>query len=87
MNKKKCVFHGEDSEACDYCCEENYGIGWQLHPSTGTAHAFSIDSRPGDAGLCKRELRTDGDLVKKPGIFPCTRCEKKLNDLLSFLKS
>ena len=54
-------------------------IGWQLHPSTQTAHAFVKNSKPGDLSFCKRDSRCTGDLIKDPGVFPCRICLKKLN--------
>ena len=49
--------------------------GWQLHPSTRTAHYFGTAQR---AALCKRERRTTGPVVAEPGVFPCTLCSRRL---------
>lgn len=49
--------------------------GWQLHPSTLTAHYFPLRQ---NQSLCKRETRHGPRVQQTPGTFPCTLCARRL---------
>ena len=50
--------------------------GYQKHPSTMAAHYFPENSF---WSACKRETRTDGQVVDDPGMFPCGHCIRALS--------
>jgi hypothetical protein len=50
--------------------------GWQLHPSTHTAHFFAQGA---GKSMCRRETRVnDGAVVSEPGTFPCSLCQARM---------
>jgi hypothetical protein len=53
--------------------------GWQEHPSTKTAHYFSV-AESGQMSICNREtFVTDGKLYKEARFHPCSFCLKKID--------